>query len=196
MLAVIGDIVAAFQKQSTVGKNGAIVEQLLQIKGNTLQGRDRFLQVFDFGSLVWAVALLIALVVLLAGPRLLGTAEGADRSGGRRPEHGPLAAVLAGFSALVALAAVVDLIVYFTYFGKSFSLGAHGVLSEVGTAVIALATAWWAFSASGMQSRRPSAPAAPPQAAWGPGSQTPTTGFQAPGGPGGYAPPGGGYPPQ
>lgn len=176
ILTVLGDLSGMLQKQDTFAKSGGVVTQLIGIKANDLTGRDRILQLFSFGSAEWAIALLVATVLLLFGPRLLGKS-------GTEAEPGALAKVLAGSSALVAVAAVVNVVVYFSYFGKSISLGGHGVLVSLAAAIIAGATAWWAFSAG---RSKPQQLGGPP--AWGPGSQAPTTGFPAPP-PGGYGPP-------
>jgi hypothetical protein len=115
----------------------------------------------------------------------------------------------------VVLASVVNLAVWFSYFGRSVSLGFKGVLTELAAVAIALATARWAAMAAGMAvgqrgsaevgavpSDRPGGATADPSdrpggaAAWGPGSTDPTTGFQAPHDSGRDTPPaGGGYQP-
>ena len=185
VLTVLGDLSGMLQKRSTVfqNENGGFVAQVIGIKGNYLTGRDRILQLFNFGSVEWAIALLVATVLLLLGPRLLGKL-------GPEAAPGPLAKVLAGSSALVALGALVDVVVYFSYFGRSISLGGRGVLVSLAAVVIAGATAWWAFSAGRSKPQAQAQAQGAGGPAWGPGSQAPTTGFQAPP-PGGYGPPGG-----
>jgi hypothetical protein len=197
VLAVLGDIILTFQKQETIGKSPRdILLPLLQFKSSALTGRDRILQFFDFGSPQWALALLLAVLLLVAGPRL------AARAGGDRPPPRLLLLVLAALSGLVALAAVVNIVVWFSYFGRSVTLGFKGVLTELATLLIALATARWAAMAAGIPvggGGGPKAQAAPADSAggtaYGPGSTDPTTGFHAPSSTGDTPPSGSRQPP-
>jgi hypothetical protein len=182
LLVAIGDILSTFQKQDSVRKHGVDVAGLLSLKINGLGGRDRVLQFFDFAQPVWGLLLLVAIALLVFGPKITGAGESATT---RRL----LVDVIFVASAVIVVGGVVDAIIYITYLGQSFTLGFHGLVESLGGSVIGLASGYWAMANRTKAPRKASA--APPPPPWGPaGGAPPTTGFQ----PGQY-PAQGGYPP-
>jgi len=183
LLVTVGDILSTFQKQDSIRKHGVDVAGLLSLKVNGLGGRDRVLQLFDFAQPAWGLFLLLAIALLVFGPKITGAGESATT---RRL----LVEIIFIASAVIVVGGVVNAIIYITYFGQSFTLGLHGLLQSLGGSVIGLASGYWAM-ANRTKARR-TASSAPPPPPWGPagGGAPPTTGFQ----PGQY-PPQGGYPP-
>ena len=181
LLVVIGDILSTFQKQKAVARHSDVLG-LLALKPNVLGGRDRVLQFFDFAQPPWGLFLLLAIALLVFGPKLTGAGES---TGTRRL----LIEVILIADAVVAVGGVINAIIYVTLFGQSFTLGLHGFLESLGGSVIGVAAGYWAL---GNRTKAPrKASSAPPPPPWGPGGGAPpTTGFQ----PGQY-PAQGGYPP-
>jgi len=141
VLTVIGDIINTFQSTGTL-KGPGPTSSVLQTTVNLLSGRDRVLQLFDFGSILWAVALLVGLALLISGARASGTRLDAG-------PHGVVAKVFVLGSGLVVVAAIIDVIVWVSYLGESTALGVHSVLVGIGTAVVAAASGLWALSVGG-----------------------------------------------
>jgi hypothetical protein len=183
-LSVIGDIINTFEKTATANTSRAGIS-VLQTTLNELNGRDRILQLLDFGSVLWATGLLLGVALLIHGGGPL--ASGAGRSGpqgsgagwaGSRPSGAGQARIgdavaseggarrllidlFALSSAAVAVAAVVNVIIWLSYLGDTTALGLRSVLVELGALVVAAATAAWAWTS------RPKPPAVPAQAPYG-----------------------------
>ena len=89
LLAVIGDIINSFSK-------------LLDISGGS-SGRFKALQFFDFGQPAWALLPLVAIALLVFGPKIAGSGE-------TTPTRKLLIDTVLGAGAAVVLAGLVDAI--------------------------------------------------------------------------------------
>jgi hypothetical protein len=169
VVLVLGNIIGTFQKHIPGG------------------GKARVTTLFGFGQPNAAIALLVAIALVVLAPKVLQ-----DKGELAPSRRFVIDGVLVG-SLLIALGAVVDIIVDFTYYSASFSAATNDLLTRVAAIMVALGAAYWALATRAKTPR--AAVAAPPTPPWGqtgsgPGAP-PTTGFQ----PGQY-PPQGGYPPQ
>jgi len=108
-----------------------------------LTGRDRVVQFFAPGSLIWALAIVLAVSLLSVGHRL-------DPIAARKSDTGeslPLALFLA--AGVVGVSAVIDLLVELTSFGSGIDVALSSLIGYAAVLPIAAATGWWALKESG-----------------------------------------------
>jgi hypothetical protein len=108
-----------------------------------LTGRERILQFFEPGQLIWAVAILLALSLLVVGRRL-GPAPSRKS---RVADLLPTGLLLAGAS--VALSALVGVLVDISDFGNGIDAAFSGLITYLAISGIGAAATWWAFKEMG-----------------------------------------------
>jgi hypothetical protein len=108
-----------------------------------LPGRDRVLEFFSPGSIVWAIAIVVAVILLSMGHHLEPVTAKRSDTAGLLPVGLFLAACIVGLSAFI------DFLVELTTFGNGVNAAFAGFIQYAAVLPIAAATAWWALKETG-----------------------------------------------
>lgn len=101
-------------------------------------GQERVLEFFTPGSIVWAVAVVLAVGLLAAGRRFDTAATAAVGFN----EAMPTALLLA--ACVVAVSAAIDVLVELSNFGHGVDAALSGLLAYLAALPLGVAAAWWA----------------------------------------------------
>lgn len=101
-------------------------------------GQERVLQFFSPGSIVWAVAIVVAVGLLAAGRRF----DMAATAAGGINDAMPTALLLA--ACVVSVSSAIDVLVELTNFGHGVDAALAGLLGYLAALPVGLAAAWWA----------------------------------------------------
>ena len=105
-----------------------------------ITGRDRILQFFEPGQLIWALAILLALALLTTGRRF----DSGPARKSRLNELVPVGLFVAG--AAVMFSALVGVLVELTNFGNGIDEAFAGLIVYLAVCVIGAAETWFAHS--------------------------------------------------